>query len=32
MKVTLRSSSLVFFLVNLFLGLPVHRRSFKPNA
>jgi hypothetical protein len=26
MKVVVRSSSLLFFLVNVFLGLPVHRR------
>jgi hypothetical protein len=29
MKVVLRSSSLLFFLLNLLLGLPVHRKSQK---
>jgi len=27
MKVVVRSSSLLFFLVSIFLGLPVHRRN-----
>jgi hypothetical protein len=35
MKVIVRSSSLLFFLVNVLLGLPVHRKplvTFRPPA